>query len=214
MNQLSRFCGAWVVAIAALVALPACDANRETPATNAGRAASPGAAGDTSLSRSVGTPARVCGGTTITGAGLGDLRIGMSVASVHSVCRVVGDATRLASEGQTARFLAVEFPRDTVDAEVVDGEVWRIEVVSPSFRTADSLGVGTPLSRLLELRDARGITGEGQLFVISPVHCGLSFRLSDNGSSARSQKWDRAGLSRLPSGTVVNKVLIVGCERR
>jgi hypothetical protein len=109
--------------------------------------------------------------------------------------------------------IAVAFPRDTVEAEIVDSRVWRIEVLSPRFRTADSLGVGTPLRRLLALRDPRGITGEGQLFVVSPEHCGLSFRLSDNGSSARTQNWDLAALSRLPSATVVNKILIVGCER-
>ena len=148
----------------------------------------------------------------MTGRGIGDLRIGKTVEEVRSECGVIRDTTRLASEGQTARIITVAV-RDMVEAEVVDGKVWRIEVVSPPFRTPDSLGVGTRLSRLLQLRNARGITGEGQLFVVSPEHCGLSFRLSDNGSSARSQNWDRATLSRLPSGTVVDKVLIVGCDQ-
>lgn len=148
----------------------------------------------------------------MTGRGIGDLSIGKTVGDVRSECGVVHDTTRLASEGQLARILTVAV-RDLVEAEVVDGKVWRIEVVSARFRTPDSLGVGTPLSRLLELRNVRGITGEGQLFVVSPGHCGLSFRLSNNGSGARSQNWDRAALSRLPSATVVDKVLIVGCEK-
>lgn len=147
----------------------------------------------------------------MTGRGIGDLTIGKTVEAVRSECGVVRDTTRLATEGQLARIITVSAP-DLVNAEVVDGKVWRIEVVSPRFRTADSLGVGTPLSRLLHLRNARGITGEGQLFVVSPEHCGLSFRLSDNGSRSRSQNWDRATLSRLPSGTVVDKVLVFGCD--
>jgi hypothetical protein len=136
----------------------------------------------------------------------------MTPEAVRARCVVVRDTSRLASEGQLARMIAVAFPRDTVEAEIVDGRVWRIEVLSPRFQTADSLGVGTPLRRLLALREPRGITGEGQLFVVSPEHCGLSFRLSDNGSSARTQNWDRAGLARLSSATVVNKILVVGCK--
>ena len=149
----------------------------------------------------------------MSGSGIGDLRIGLSVASVHAACRVIRDTTRLASEGQTARMISISFPGETIEAEIVKDKVWRIEVTSRRFRTADSLGVGTPLTRLLALGSPRGLTGEGQLFVASSDHCGLSFRLSNNGSSARSQNWDRAALSRLPSATVVDKVLIVGCNR-
>jgi hypothetical protein len=109
--------------------------------------------------------------------------------------------------------ITVAIDGEVIEAEIVDEKIWRIEVRSSHFRTTDSLGVGTPLSRLLALGNARGITGEGQLFVVSPEHCGLSFRLSDNGSRSRAQNWDRTGLSRLPAGTVVNKVLIVGCDQ-
>ncbi len=109
--------------------------------------------------------------------------------------------------------ISVSLSGENVEAEIVNDKVWRIEVTSSRFRTADSLGVGTPLSRLLALNNPRGLTGEGQLFVASPDHCGLSFRLSNNGSSARSQNWDKAALSRLPSSTVVNKVLLLGCNQ-
>lgn len=149
----------------------------------------------------------------MSGRGIGSLRIGLPVDSLRAACEVASDTTRLASEGQLARVMAVAFAQDTVEAEIVDEKVWRIEVLSPRFRTADSVGVGTSLSRLLTLGNPRGITGEGQLFVVSPDHCGLSFRLSDNGSSARSQNWDRAALSRLPVETVVDKVLVVGCDQ-
>lgn len=148
----------------------------------------------------------------MSGRGTGDLRIGMTTASVRAACRVTRDTTRLASEGQTARMISVALGGENVEAEIVNDKVWRIEVTSPRFKTADSLGVGTPLARLLALSNPRGLTGEGQLFVASPDHCGLSFRLSNNGSSARSQNWDKAALSRLPPATVVDKILIIGCR--
>jgi hypothetical protein len=148
----------------------------------------------------------------MSGTGVGYLRIGMTVDSVRAVCHVTRDTTRLASEGQTARFLSVAFPDGPVEAEIVDGIVWRIAVTWPRFRTADSIGIRTPLSRLLSLNSPRGLTGEGQLFVASPDHCGMSFRLSDNGSDSPSQRWDRAALARLPAATAVDKVLIFGCN--
>lgn len=204
---------AYAVTIAALAAM-ACGAQKETPQVIAGDSAVPSVAADSIVAPSRAAPTTQCGATIMSGRGIGALRIGLAIDSVRASCSVLSDTTRLASEGQLARFIVVAFERDTLEAEIVNGRVWRIEVLSPRFRTADSLGVGTPLSRLLALRNPRGLTGEGQLFVASSEQCGLSFRLSDNGSSARSQDWDRAALSRLPARTVVDKVLIVGCDPR
>jgi hypothetical protein len=117
----------------------------------------------------------------------------------------------MGAEGMPARKLTALFSRDTVVAEIVDGRVWRIALSSPLLRTTDSLGVGTPLTRLLKLKNPRGLTGEGELFVVSPEHCGLSFRLSDAGPASHRGDWDRASLARLPQSTVVSEVLIVGC---
>jgi hypothetical protein len=200
--------------IALMLVLFACEAKQEEPGPSIGDSTSPSSGASDTGPSAGNLSGRNCGTGTITGNGIGDLRLGVTPAAVRASCVVVRDTTRLASEGQLARMIAVAFPRDTVEAEIVDGRVWRIEVLSPRFRTADSLGVGTPLRRLLALRDPRGITGEGQLFVVSPEQCGLSFRLSDNGSSARAQDWDRAALARLPSKTVVDKILIVGCDPR
>jgi len=206
--------------VATIVAV-ACGPQRENPGVAAGDSTLSPAAGDSGVLPVTGDSVVVpppaasntgCGGNTLSGRGVGALRIGMDVEAVRRVCRVLSDTTRLASEGQRARFVGVGFGTETLEAEIVNGRVWRIDVRSPRFRTSDGLGVGTPLSRLLSLKSPRGLTGEGQLFVVSPDHCGLSFRLSDNGSSARSQNWDRAALSRLPSGTVVDRVLAVGCD--
>ena len=200
-----------------IAGLFACGTKSEVPVVDTGASTSSPSASDTSASQPTETPPATgttptgCSGGTMSGRGIGDLRIGMTVASLRATCRVTGDAARPASEGQTARIISVAFPGEAVEAEIVSDKVWRIAVTSSRFKTADSIGVGTPLSRLLALNSPRGLTGEGQLFVASPDHCGLSFRLSNNGSSSPSQNWDKAALSRLPSSTVVNKVLILGC---
>ncbi len=111
-----------------------------------------------------------------------------------------------------ARVVPVDIGGEQVEAEIVDDKVWRLAVRSPRYRTADSLGVGTTLERLLELREPRGMMGEGALFFASPAHCGLSFRLSENRPLPPSgQNWNAAALRRLPASTRVTEVLAVGC---
>ena len=151
-----------------------------------------------------------CDDGTISEEGVGELSIGDAVDAARK-CRVVRDTTVPADEGMSARKLFVIIGRDTVAAEIVENRVWRIEVLSPGPRTADSLGVGTPLSQLLRLRNPRGITGEGRMFVVSSDHCGLSFQLSPPGPAAHRGEWDRNALSKLPSSTVVSRVLVIGC---
>jgi hypothetical protein len=110
------------------------------------------------------------------------------------------------------RILKVAFSRDTVEAEIDSSRVWRIEVASRSFKTSDSIGVGTSIERLLRLKQPKGLGGEGAVFLVSPQHCGLSFQLSESGSDAPPENWDRAALAGLPKSTVVARVLIVGCD--
>ena len=217
MKYHSRFSFTTFAATFATIAAIACGPQRENTGVTAGDSTLPPAAADSAVVLATGAPPgnasdTSCGGTTLSGPGVGALRIGMSIDAVRRVCRVLSDTTRLATEGQRARFIGVGFGTETLEAEIVNDRVWRIDVRSARFKTPDGLGVGTSLSRMLALKSPRGLTGEGQLFVVSPDHCGLSFRLSDNGADARSQDWDRAALSRLPSGTVVDRVLAVGCD--
>lgn len=110
------------------------------------------------------------------------------------------------------RKLTVALARDTVEAEIVNGRVWRLAVHSPRLRTADSLGVGTTLASLLQLRNPRGMTGEGRFYVASPQYCGMSFRLANAGPGAQRGDLDSAGLARLPKSAVVSEVLVFGCH--
>jgi hypothetical protein len=153
-----------------------------------------------------------CGVGVLSGSGIGALRIGTAVDSVRAQCQVVRDTTELREEGLAVRVITVVVPRDTVEAEVDSGKVWRIEVLHPALRTSDSLGVGTSLDRLLQLRGVHGVAGEGAVFVLSPAHCGLSFELSEPGSDAPTAEWDLAALRRLPTNTTVRRVLITGCQ--
>lgn len=153
-----------------------------------------------------------CGEAILSDEGIGKLKIGAPVDSISPHCVVLRDTTASGAEGMPARKLAVFLPPDTVEAEVVDNRIWRLSIVSPLYRTTDSLGVGTPLSRLLRLKNPRGMTGEGKFFVASPEHCGMSFRLANAGPGGQHGDLDQAGLARLPRSAVVSEILIFGCH--
>ena len=189
------------------LALFGCEAKREAPpAAQPGPPAPPIAAPAPSVATST------CGDETLTDEGIGHLRIASTVEAVGLNCNIVRDSTAIGAEGMPARKLLVALSRDTVEAEVVSGRVWRIAVASPRLRTADSLGVGTTKARLLQLTKPRLMTGEGRLFVASPDHCGMSFRLTNVGRDALRGNRDRVGLARLPDTAVVSEVLIFGCR--
>jgi len=157
-----------------------------------------------------GTEYQNCGDQTIRGERVGDIAIGDPVDSLKK-CRVVRDTVVPGGEGTMARKVFIALSKDTIAAEIVDGRVWRIEVSSPGVRTADSIGVGTSLRRLLELSDPRGASGEGRMFVLSPDHCGHSFEISHFGPMPRAG-WTRATMATLPESTHVIGVLVVSCH--
>ena len=149
----------------------------------------------------------------LTGSGVGKLQIGASADGVRTACTVVGDSTEMDEEGNPARVLRVDAGRDTLVAEVDSGRVWRITVDHRAFVTRDSLGVGTTLDRLLQFSDVSGLEGEGGLFVVSPSHCGLSFRLHHDVAEGQHRgKWTLSDLRTLPPSTPVDQVLLVGCD--
>ena len=150
---------------------------------------------------------------TITDSTVGFLRLGQSVADVSARCTVARDTTRPGAEGQSSRVLDVNFGDATVEAEVVDDRVWRIGIESPTFRTSDSLGVGTEIPQLLAQRGARPVSGEGRVFVTTATHCGLSFQLSVADTGTAAGRWTIDALRRLAGDTRVTRVLVIGCAR-
>jgi hypothetical protein len=167
--------------------------------------------GDTaSTARSATSPTTTTCGvderTVLTGDGIGDLRVGAPVEGVMRSCRVVRDTVVQGAEGMPERRLVVDLARDSVTVVVDSNHVWRVHVRSPAYRTADSLGVGTP-AMALRRPGAKVLAGEGAHFVTLPSHCGLSFRLRD-------VEFGRVRIpAEIPDGATVGEVLVVGCRR-
>ena len=211
------------LAVVLCVALAACSGERsgEAPAEQAVREAVQAEVQDSEQGRSPpaaetmpSEPPRAadaCGRPVIDGDGVGSIRIGMPADSVMALCNVVRDTMELRSEGARERILIVAFGSDTANVEVNAGKVWRVEIRDSGLRTADFLGVGTPLATLLSLDGGiQGLTGEGNLFVITQASCGLSFELSEPRSP--SGTWPVKRLRTLPTTTIVKRVLVIGCR--
>lgn len=152
-----------------------------------------------------------CDEPLFDGSGVGGIRIGMTADSLRQLCRVVYDTTTRRAERQPAHVLQVATSSDTIEAEADAGRIWRIQIASPRLRTADSLGVGTPIGRLLDIPGIRGMTGEGSLYLVSPAHCGVSFRVTRPKDQLRGD-WTLAQLRQLPATSVVTSVIILGCK--
>jgi len=142
----------------------------------------------------------------LTGNGIGDLRIGATAEQVHKQCDVIRDTTlQFGAEGMPERRIAVRLVRDTVEGTVVNGKVWRLELLSPRFRTEDSLGVGSTVAKIRQQPVQYLGYGEGGPFISLPKHCGLSFELAGVKGFARS--WNQ-----VPNTATVRKVLVLGCR--
>jgi hypothetical protein len=164
-------------------------------------------AGQRSANSRAAAVARDCGvrqSSVVTGAGIGDLRIGTPVDRLRAECRVTRDTTMERSfEGMPERRITVALNGEAVAATIVEDRVWRIEVQTPRFRTADSLGVGSR-ARDLKRGPATLATGDRGVFVVRQDHCGLSFQLA--GIPPGRGDW-----ARIPDSTPVALVLIFGC---
>jgi hypothetical protein len=142
----------------------------------------------------------------LTGNGIGALRIGATAEQVHKQCDVIRDTTlQFGAEGMPERRIAVRLGRDTVEGTVVNDKVWRVEVLSPRFRTEDSLGVGSTAGKIRQQPVQYLGYGEGGPFISLPKHCGLSFELAGVKGFARS--WNQ-----VPNTATVRKVLVLGCR--
>lgn len=200
----------FLVVPAILLLVAACaDADRAADTVAVRDTAAALAAAGVTAGVTPGTPADSgCMPGPVADTAAGPVMLGMTVDEIRARCPGARDRTALADEGQPARTLTVPLGGDTVVASIVDGRAWRLAVTTPGLRTRDSLGVGTPLPRLLALPGARGLTGEGRTFVIAEAPCGLSFELSNG---VKGVVADTATLRRLPRGTRVKRVLVTGC---
>jgi hypothetical protein len=144
----------------------------------------------------------------LTGSGVGAVRIRTEVSDLPLGCPILKDTT-LWMEGQAQPAILIGVDSDTVTAEIVDGKIWRLRVLSPGLHTHDSIAVGAPAAALAHLPDARIVAGEGSSFVIAEdSHCGLSFALA--GLPFRASGWSARDLASMEGTVTVSEILITG----
>jgi len=151
--------------------------------------------------------------TSLTATGIGDLQLGLSADSVRRACHVLADTTMVGANGQPARALSVDAIRDTVLAELNgDSVVSRLRVLGGGIRTREGYGVGSTLENVMHWSDLTSATRDGSLFVMSPSHCGMSFRLAGPAPVAPSPQSGVKALKHTPGEVRVNEVQIYGCR--
>lgn len=164
------------------------------------------------------TAAKTCGVTT-TGPirleedGIGELKQGRAVSEVGRLCEVISDSEQRGVEGMMERVLVVRIAGETVRSVVTDERIFRIEINSPRFRTADSLGVDTPLSRIAAMRGAQFAPGEDGVYGFSSDHCGLSFRFSVPWRPPAGGQWTAQQIVAEHGDAAVNRVIVIPCRR-
>ncbi|MEO5902817.1 MAG: hypothetical protein ABIQ55_02275 [Gemmatimonadaceae bacterium] len=148
----------------------------------------------------------------ITDQGIGELKPGRPVSDVRKLCDVVSDAQQQGAEGQMERILLVNFAGETIAATIVDDKIWRLDVRTPRFMTADSLGVDVPLHRIAKLRGAQFAPGEDGVYGFAPAHCGMSFRFSLPLRPPAGGQWTAKSIDRDHGDATVDRLLIRNCR--
>ena len=152
-----------------------------------------------------------CGEHVIRPEGIGELKLGMRADSVKAICRVAFDTIRPGPEGESQRVMLVAFPPSAVEAEIVNDTVWRLDITTHEIQTTDSIGVGTPLRKLLERGDAQGLIGEGNFVLVYRNRCGLSFVMRGGIPPGRPHTWTKKELAQLPPEIPVERIMVYRC---
>jgi hypothetical protein len=156
---------------------------------------------------------RCSGKLTLTGEGVGAVRVGAPVAAVRKACHIRARKPAKGEAPPPADLLAFDIGSTSIEAEIRDGRVWRVIVDGTAFRTLDKLGVGSPLSDLLASGPGRASETEGVVYAGVEAHCGISFALSYRPRRGEDRDgWTADGLRSLPPNTPVERVLITGCK--
>jgi hypothetical protein len=150
--------------------------------------------------------------TALSGAGIGDLRPGTPLDSVRRGCQVISQAPIAVTDGRSTSTVRVDVVRDTVTAELSDGLVSRLSVRGAGIRTREGYGVNSTLEQLMHWSDLTSATTDGSLFVMSPSHCGMSFRLAGPAPVPPSPQSGVKALKHTPGEVRVSEVLIYGCR--
>lgn len=150
---------------------------------------------------------------SLRSGGSGLFRLGTAADSILARCPSAIDTVEFDAEGNPERVINVKDSVGAIRVEIAGERAWRIRVTTPRATTDEGIGVGDRVTDLLALPDIEVLTGEGQLFVTSSAHCGLSFRLDHVPEPAQqSRPWTRSDLERLRSSAQVEEVLVFECD--
>ena len=156
---------------------------------------------------------RCTGKLTVTGDGVGAVRVGESLAQVKKVCRIRPVRLKKGERPPPDDLLDFKIGPTPVQAQIEGGRVWRIVVDGPLLKTGDRLGVGSPVSALLAAGPARASQREGVIYASLPNRCGLIFQLSYRPRRGEDRDaWTPDTLALLPAEAVIERVLISGCR--
>lgn len=146
--------------------------------------------------------------------GIGELRHNRTVTEIAaSGCEIISDGEQRGQEGMMERAVVVRVAGEPVRTVVTNDRIFRIEVTTPRFRTADSLGVDTPLSRIAAMRGAVFAPGEDGVYGFAPDHCGLSFRFSLPWRPPAGGQWTAQHIAEAHGDAAVNRVIVIACTR-
>jgi hypothetical protein len=151
--------------------------------------------------------------TLLTDVGIGELKPGRPVAEVKRLCDVTNDGYQPGPEGQTEHVMAVTLGAEAVQVTIADNKVFRIDVRTPRFQTADSLGIDTPLHRIARMRGAQFAPGEDGVYGFVADHCGLSFRFSLPLRPPKGGQWTATTIDKDHGDAIVDRVLVVRCRK-
>lgn len=148
------------------------------------------------------------GSGAVSDSGVSQVIVGRSIDEVRTKCRVVADSIEHDAEAMPQQVVYVAIGTDTTRVLIDDRTVFRLEVTSPTLRTAIGIGVG---SRVAELAGGRVLEGDGRLYVTTPKHCGLSFRLSHI-PTAQQLAAGVPNITALPDSVRIDQILVTGCQ--
>jgi len=198
--------------VAAIVIAAGCrkaDSNNRRGDTNVIPPVSVAAVDSTAQTRNCG----ISGVPVLTDEGIGDLRPGSTVKDVAASCEVLSDTVERRAEGMNERVVTVRIDGDFVETTVDKDKIQRLEISSPRYRTRDSLGVDTPLSRIAHSGGAKFLPGEDGVYGFTSDHCGLSFRFSVPLRPPTGRDWTAATIDSAHGDAVVDRVLVTQCHR-
>lgn len=144
---------------------------------------------------------------------VGDVKIGMPIAALRTHVPVglhIKDTT-LTQEGQqsTAYVLTPTGQQKGILVEqqcAQECQVWRISILSPMYKTAKGMGVGSKYGELQKAYDIKTVTfEEGNLVALAP-EAGMSFLLDE--SQLTAEQLAQINAANLPANTLVKKVLV------